>query len=543
MSAAALPSPTDPLPGAPARDGAAVSRQRLAKLRHDLRTPINHIVGYSEMLLEEVQGQVSESFLRDLRKIRGGGEQLLALIQQHLNEESFLAARRDLHQLCHELRTPVNHIIGYSELLLDHCADHGWAAFQPDLRRINQAARTWLALMEKELIGQTGRDRALPPQVDPVETEALSRLTASLAIPHSPNTQHPARGQGRLLLADDDEGNRELLRRRLEKLGYQVVACGDGQEAFERARAEPFDLILLDMLMPGLDGTEVLARLKAEPALRHIPVIMISALDQMEGIVRCIELGAEDYLAKPFNPVFLRARLGAALEKKRLRDAEQVYLNQIETERAKSEGLLLNVLPRAIADRLKNGESVIVDSFPEVTVLFADLVGFTGLAAQMAPAAVVRLLNDIFTSFDELASRHGLEKIKTIGDAYMAVAGLPAPRPDHAAAAARMALDMQEVLRRFSGEPHTGLSMRIGLNTGPVIAGIIGRHKFSYDLWGDTVNTASRMESHAEPDTIQVTSATANLLERHFDLARRDAVAIKGKGQLTTYFVLGPKAG
>src|SRR5688572_15324477 len=150
---------------------------------------------------------------------------------------------------------------------------------------------------------------------------------------------------------------------------------------------------------------------------------MISGLDQMEGIARCIELGAEDYLTKPFNPVVLRARVGATLEKKRLRDVEQIYLRRIEEERARSDSLLLNILPKPIADRLISGETHIVNSFDEVTVIFADLVGFSTMSMKIAPTQLVRFLDRIFSAFDELADRHGIEKIKTIGDAYMAVAG------------------------------------------------------------------------------------------------------------------------
>jgi class 3 adenylate cyclase/CheY-like chemotaxis protein len=513
---------------------------RLAKLRHELRTPINHIIGYSEMLLEEAQGQMPDSFLSDLRKIRGGGEQLLALIHEHLGDERARAARPDLHRVCHELRTPVNHVIGYSELLMDQCAELGQPGFQPDLAKINSAAKKWLALMEEQLMGATPRERAPAPGED---TVVFTRLEQKIAAPLPSDKAVLNPQQGRLLLADDDLPNRELLRRRLEKLGYQVTACGDGRQALKRLQAETFDLALLDLLMPEMNGAEVLARLKADPALRHLPVIMISALDQMDSIVRCIELGAEDYIGKPFDAVFLRARIGAALEKKRLRDWEQIYLKQIEEERAKSERLLLNVLPRAIADRLKQGEGMVADHFAEVTVVFADLVGFTVLAAELPPPLVVRLLNDIFSAFDDLATEHGLEKIKTIGDAYMAVAGLPTPRADHAVVATRLALDMLAALQRFNQERQTALEMRIGLNTGPVIAGIIGRRKFAYDLWGDTVNTASRMESHGEPGTVQVSQATAEKLRDHFELKPRGDVVIKGKGRLPTWLVLGPKEG
>jgi class 3 adenylate cyclase len=350
----------------------------------------------------------------------------------------------------------------------------------------------------------------------------------------------PRTEAGRLLVADDDPPNRDLLQRRLTRLGYDVAVCSDGHAAWGLLESGGFDLVLLDLLMPGLDGYALLGRLKAHARLRHLPVIMMSALDRLEGIVRCIELGAEDYLAKPFNPVLLRARVGAALEKKRLRDCEQVYLKELEAERTKSERLLLNVLPSAVADRLKQGEGAIVDSFGEVTVLFADLVGFTPLAAELPPTQVVRLLDEIFSTFDELVMRHGLEKIKTIGDAYMAVAGLPFPRADHAERAAASALDMLAALRAFNRQHQTALEMRIGLSTGPVIAGIIGRNKFSYDLWGDTVNTASRMESHGVPGRIQVAPPTYERLRPHYHFEERGRIEIRGKGAMETYLLVPP---
>jgi len=288
-----------------------------------------------------------------------------------------------------------------------------------------------------------------------------------------------------------------------------------------------------------MNGYEVLRRLKSDPSLRDIPVIVISALDEMESVVRCIEMGAEDYLPKPFNPVLLQARIGASLEKKRLRDQEQLYLEQIRFERAKSERLLLNVLPEAIAARLKEGEHVIAERYEEVTVLFADIVGFTEYSASTSPEKLVYLLNDIFSSFDRLADRHGVEKIKTIGDAYMAVGGVPTPRHDHAPAIAEMALDMQEEIARVKSDGIAPLDIRVGINAGPVIAGIIGTRKFIYDLWGDTVNTASRMESHGLVGRIQVTAHTYERLKHAYRFEERGVILVKGKGEMTTYVLAG----
>jgi class 3 adenylate cyclase len=208
-------------------------------------------------------------------------------------------------------------------------------------------------------------------------------------------------------------------------------------------------------------------------------------------------------------------------------------------EQERSERLLLNVLPAPIAARLKQGEAVIADGFSEVTVLFADIVDFTRRSQQTTPDQVVQLLDGLFSAFDRLAERHGLEKIKTIGDAYMAVGGLPAPRPDHAQAVAEMALAVREEVGRHLDPAGQPVAVRIGIDTGPVVAGVIGTTKFSYDLWGDTVNTASRMESGGVVGCIQVTERTYRRLRDGYRFERRGPVQVKGKGELVTWFLLG----
>jgi len=345
----------------------------------------------------------------------------------------------------------------------------------------------------------------------------------------------------RVLIVDDLEANRDLLARRLKKQGFAIEEAENGRKALEVMQASNFDLVLLDIMMPEMNGYQVLEHLKADPKLRHIPVIMISAMDEIEGIVKCIELGAEDYLLKPFNAVLLKARIKNCLEKKRLRDTEQDYLKQLQAEKAKSERLLLSILPEAIAEKLKHNQDIIADSFPEATVLFADIVGFTELSANRSPIEVVGLLNKIFSAFDTLAHQHGLEKIKTIGDAYMVAGGLPIPRSDHAEAMAEMALDMLNEIIQFNTETGVELAIRIGINTGPVVAGVIGTHKFIYDLWGDTVNIASRMESHGLAGCIQVTATTYELLQDQYIFQQRGAIEVKGKGEMTTYMLSARK--
>ena len=352
-----------------------------------------------------------------------------------------------------------------------------------------------------------------------------------------------------ILIVDDTASQRFLLTTILKSIGYADVAAVDGAHAafdYLGVGGVPnvaVDLILMDINMPEVDGIAACRRVKAEPALTDVPIIMVTASNEPADLQLAFDAGAIDYLTKPPNRVELRARVGSALRLKyemdRRKAREQELLDvtrQLEQAMSDSERLLLNILPRPVAERLKRHNGVIADSFAEATVLFADLVDFTTLAARIAPAEVVMMLNDVFSSFDKLAEKHGLEKIKTIGDAYMAVGGVPTARRDHAEAVAEMALDMRQALL---DRGDAALQLRIGIHTGPVIAGVIGTSKFSYDLWGDTVNLASRMESHGLVGTIQVTPETYGRLRGHYMFEERGAVRVKGKGDVTTYLLVG----
>jgi len=328
-------------------------------------------------------------------------------------------------------------------------------------------------------------------------------------------------------VVDDTPANIQALSAILKEKGFQISVATNGRLALELvARLRP-DLILLDVMMPEMDGFETCRRLKASPATRHIPVIFLTARVESEDIVKGFELGAVDYVAKPFNTCELLARVNTHLT-----------LDRLHRE---NESLLLSILPASIAARLKSGEAGIADHFPEVSVLFADIVDFTTLSNGLSPQPLVALLNDLFTQFDHLANEHNVEKIKTIGDCYMAVCGVPENRPDHAAALADMALGIVEHLKLFNRTRGTNLKVRIGLNTGPVVAGVIGRSKFIYDLWGDTVNTASRMEATGLPNRVQVTAEMQRVLAVDFDFEERGEIEVKGKGRLRTWLLLGRK--
>lgn len=234
-----------------------------------------------------------------------------------------------------------------------------------------------------------------------------------------------------------------------------------------------------------------------------------------------------------FNQMFHRVYQEIAQRKQ----AEEI----LRAEQEKSERLLLNILPEMIADRLKQGQINIADGFAEVTVLFADIVGFTEISSRTSPQELVELLNKIFSAFDQLSEKYGLEKIKTIGDNYMVAGGLPLPCKNHAESIAEMAIEMQQEIMKFRDECGEPLNIRIGINTGPVVAGVIGTKKFIYDLWGDAVNTASRMESQGLPGKIQVSSSTYKLLCDKYLLEKRGKINVKGKGAMTTYFLVDRK--
>jgi PAS domain S-box-containing protein len=297
-----------------------------------------------------------------------------------------------------------------------------------------------------------------------------------------------------------------------------------GYNAAEVTHITAFDVIhpngqahFMEMFQKVMSG-ENIERVEAEFITKAGKKVSV------EGSINCKFLDGK--------PIFTRAIFRDITQ--RLEAEAALRHQQEQTER-----LLLNVLPKAIADRLKHRADTIADDFAEVTVMFIDIVGFTALSAQTSPTQMVEILNQIFSMFDLLAELYDLEKIKTIGDAYMVAGGLPMPRPDHASAIADMALDIQKIMSQFympSGEP---LSIRIGINTGPVVAGVIGSKKFIYDLWGDTVNTASRMESHGLPGCIQVTEATKDRLGDAYLLETRGAIDVKGKGNMHTYFLTG----
>lgn len=492
-----------------------------------LSAPSAAIKGFLEIMMEDARDPGFSEFFLDLKRIETANTQLSALIAE-VGSIKPIATGHDADQtadygrLKHDLRTPLNAIKGYSEMWIEDMSEVEGQPFVIDLGHIRECTNQMLARIEQ--IGHLDRsgpgDGAQPIVVPPV---AIAELLQSVAI------VQPARGKpstGRILVVDDEPTNRDLLHRRLVREGHSVSLAENGQVALAKAETEEFDLILLDIIMPGLSGFDVLARLKSQERTRHIPIVVVSALDDIESVVRCIEAGAEDYLPKTFNPTLLRARISASLDKKILRDRE--------------EKLLVSILPRPVIARLRNGETTIADRSEEVTILFCDLVGFTPLAARLAPSATVDLLSQLFSAFDRSAARRGVEKIKTIGDAYMAAAGIPEPQPDHAVRVAHLAFDMIADVKELRRDLDVDLMVRIGIHSGAVVAGVIGQSRIAYDVWGDSVNIAARMESHGQVGRVHVSEETRKALKDAFRFEPRGVIDVKGKGSMSTYLLIEP---
>ncbi|SEI20556.1 His Kinase A (phospho-acceptor) domain-containing protein [Rhizobium tibeticum] len=515
---------------APSRD--IGHRMYIARIAQNIVDPAQAILGYQELITEEVRDAGPSDALPDLERILSAARELNTLIKRLLDiemPESGDAPSLD-RLLRHDLRTPMNAILGYSEMLIEDFADTLPARLLEDVSKVIRESRNLLAQIDETLDGSPpDADQEFQPKFDGTIAADLARTMATRSSAITERAGH-------ILVVDDTASNRDLLSRRLRRDGHTVVAACSGEEALCIFDQQEFDLVLADVLMPDMNGIELLGQLKSDGHFREVPVVMISGLKDDDAVARCIEAGAEDYLRKPINPVLLKARIAACLERRRWRTREKQYLAQIEFEKERANALLHAILPKQVVKRLADGEEVIADRIDMVTIIFADIVNFTEFAARTPAAALVRRLGELFSRFDELADQYGIEKIKTIGDAYMAASGLPDPRVDHAVAGVAFA---KALLAEMSGGVADGspLSLRIGIHSGPVIAGLIGRKRFAYDVWGHTVNVASRMESCGVPGQIQISQTTFDALGEGRLPARREIMNIRGIGRCTTYLL------
>jgi len=525
------------------------AQQALAAfVRQEFRSPVAAIIGYLDFLLADAHSNTLEAAVSDLQHMRLAATHLDEMVNRLVDRSGVDHREKGedrgaLHsRLRHDLRTPLNAIKGYGELLIEEARDGEHDAVLPDLERVLDLTNRLLGQFDRllELAGISEDRRERVDEDSRLAAEIVDRVLATVKPIEADDAAERPLVSSRLLVVDDTAADRELLSRRLQREGHEVVAADTGERALELLGEGGFDLVLLDLMLPGMSGFEVLSQLKSGIHTRAIPVIMISALDEIDSAVRCIEAGAEDYLSKPFNPVVLRARVGACLERKRLHDRERAITTELRVEKERSEALLLQILPRRIVERMRTGEMLIADHIADATILFSDLVNFTALSRNLAPQETVKLLDLLFSRFDALAERAGLEKIKTIGDGYMIAGGVLEPRRDHAEAMAEIALAMHVAAADTShalGMLSAPLRLRIGLHTGPLVAGVIGTQKFVYDVWGDTVNTASRMEKYGAPGRVHVSAATRGRLGDKFRFEARDQLEVKGKGTMETFFL------
>ena len=339
-------------------------------------------------------------------------------------------------------------------------------------------------------------------------------------------------GSARLLVVDDNKVNRLLLARSLEQQGHSVATAENGRVALEMLRREPFDLVLLDMEMPEMDGFQVLEHLVKDTQLRDLPVIVTSSLEGIDHVVRCIELGAEDYLPKPVNPVLLRARIGASLEKKQLRDQQKEMVRRFATS--------------AVAQDLQKSGFSLGGRWVEGSVLFCDIRDFTALVESQSPEEVIDLLNTYYILMFDAIAEHGGVVNQMVGDGLMSIFGAPLPLPDPAQSAVRAAMEMIELVAQFNLERRAAkkpeIRIGVGIASGKMVAGYTGTNeRATYTCVGDTVNLAARLESHTKTAgrAILIDQATRDGLGDRIAVEALGPVALKGKAAAVEVFAVG----
>lgn len=363
--------------------------------------------------------------------------------------------------------------------------------------------------------------------------EASARL-ARLAVPDA--GPEPERRTGSVLVVDDSPTSRELLAHQLRQAGNTVEVAGTASEALDLVWQQEFDVVLLDVLLPDSDGIAVLEELREKGALERLSVLMISAVEETSSVAACIERGAEDFLPKPVSPALLRARLGACLEKKFLRDKARHHLIQLAAEGRRANDLLRVLLPDPIADELQSTGTIAPRRLDNVAVVFADIVGFTAYCDRHSPEEVLISLQDLFTRFEQLALEFGVQKIKTIGDSFMGAAGLFSAEDERPAL---RCVQFGRAILTAGADLATHWNLRIGIHVGPVVGGVVGTRQYIFDIWGDTVNTAQRIEQNARVGQVCISAAARRQVEPDYETESIGLSEIKGKGEAEIFIVVG----
>lgn len=502
------PSPTDAARQRPTR------QQFLTAFRADLLAPIEAMVGYSQMLSND-SGERPAPFQEDVAKLHAAAKELYQFVKQKLSVAGRGAGTADfdtrLRELRHDIGNQLNHVLGYCQLLLLEEQDVYFGALAGDLEKIREYCKTCETTLLQYKDSKT--DEAPEIQPSPLSKkpepwiQPAPELPAALPVPAASHPVAPAS----VLVADDNEVSRDVLLRILQREGHHVTFACDGNEAMELVEKQEFDLVLLDFLMPGLNGYQVLQRLKASERLRHTPVILVSALDTMRDVVPCIELGADDFLTKPVDLALFKARVNACLEKKRLREREfgQFFTPELARHFVRHPELL------------KEGREA------EVTVMFCDIRGFSRISERLGPGETVEWVSDVMAVLSDCVIEHRGVLVDYIGDELMAMWGAPEEQPDHARLACRAATAMLARLPALSARWENVVKhptmVGIGLNTGLARVGNTGsRRKFKYGPLGNAVNVASRVQGatkYLQADLV-VTGSTWNHLGPEFATRR-----------------------
>jgi adenylate cyclase len=502
-----------------------VSTDPAAQLRHELRTPLNHIIGYAEMLLEDLEADDKPDLAAGLSALRGDARELLTLLNEVLAQGRSgppdLAAARDT------LRPPLERVRAAGDRLRGQASGAGDDSLRSDLDRIRSATERL-----DELLRHGG---VLPATARERETGS-GQLGGESAPP-----------RGVILVVDDNEDNRDMLARRLRRQSYAVLTAAGGRAALEALATTPVDLVLLDVMMPDLDGYGVLQQLKADPARRDIPVLMISALDDMDSVVRCIQLGAEDYLGKPFDPVLLQARIGACLEKKRLHDQEARHQRELaewnqRLERRVAEqvaqlerlGRLKRFFSPQLAELIVAGgaDDPLRTHRREVTVVFVDLRGFTAFAETAEPEEVMGVLREYHAEMGRLILAHEGTLERFTGDGMMIFFNDPVEVPNPAERAIRMAVAMRDLIAGLAARWRKrgwDLALGVGIAQGYATIGAIGfEGRLDYGAIGTVTNLAARLCGEAAGSKILVSARVAAAVEDLIDAEDVGPLTLKG---------------
>ena len=510
-----------------------------APAQSSLRGSVHQVISYCELLIEESNPARHGVLLDQLDALIGVCQRILRAFAVP-NDPDLSAMRSWFDVASAEAENCASECLRWVTLIGQTADDPeaGWST--RDISRFVDAAmavpdateRVVRVLGEHDFASQLSRKE---PSRDPGFGPSPAELASATAVV-----------RGLVLVVDDNEDNREILARRLMREGCEVMLAENGRQALRMLRRYEFDLALLDLLMPKMDGLTLLGEIRADPQLLDLPVVVISAVEAIESVVGCIEAGADDYLTKPFNPVLLKARVSALLERRRLRKAEKQrtqelnrLLEEVEERRQESDSLLRNILPESIARELQQAGTVQPTYYEDVSICFADIVGFSASSEELPADDLVRLLHEYFSRFDRIMQAYGLEKLKTIGDCYMFAGGLPERSPSHPVDAVLASFAMIREVQSLRARDTADWQVRIGLHLGPVIAGVVGIHKFAFDVWGETVNYAKRVECCGLPSSVNLSNSMYLRVKDFFKCDKRENIVLKDGRHVSMYSVEG----